>query len=157
MPYLAMFERFKDFIMSDSSSLFIVGFSFNDDHIYDVILQSLRSNPTAIVFSFIFGELEQPKYEKAIRCANSTTNLSLIAFDKGIIGRKAGIWKMKDLDKLNEIPNGIIKHTRKTADITGDASMADKFEFQLGDFKIFGNFLKDISATKNNEHEKSSK
>lgn len=156
MPYLAMLDRLKDFIMSPSSALFIVGYSFSDDHINDIILQSLRSNPTAIIYSFIFGELEQAQYEKAIRCAKSTNNLSLIAFDKGIIGRKIGNWTLKDPDKINEIPSEIVKKVPKTIDVAGVATVVDTFELRLGDFKLFGNFLKEISATNKNEHEKSS-
>lgn len=155
MPYLAMLDRLKDFIMSPSSALFIVGYSFSDDHINDIILQSLRSNPTAIIYSFIYGELEQAKYEKAIRCAKSTNNLSLIAFDKAIIGRKFGKWTLKDHEKVNEIPSEIVKFKKETLDVAGKATDIYTYELQLGDFKLFGNFLKEISATKKNEHEKS--
>jgi hypothetical protein len=154
MPYLAMLDRLKDFIMSPSSALFIVGYSFSDDHINDVILQSLRSNPTAIIYAFLFGELEQEKYAKAIRCAKSTNNMSLIAFDKGIIGRKIGNWSLKDVNKINEIPSEIAKKVPKTIDIAGVATPVDTFELRLGEFKLFGNFLKEISATKKNEYEK---
>lgn len=156
MPYLAMLDRLKEFIMSPSSALFIVGYSFNDEHINDIILQSLRSNPTSIIYSFIFGKLEQAKYKNAINCAKSTNNLTLIGFDKGIIGRKLGTWRLKDIEKANEIPSEIVIHKTKTIEVEGKNSEVDDFEFQLGDFKLFGNFLKDISATKKNEHEKSS-
>jgi hypothetical protein len=153
MPYLAMLDRLKDFIMSPSSALFIVGYSFSDDHINDIILQSLRSNPTAIIYSFIYGELEQEKYKKAIDCAKKTTNLSLIAFDKAIIGRKVGKWTLKDHEKVNEIPSEIVKFTKETVDIAGKLTDVYTYQLQLGDFKLFGNFLKEISATKKNEHE----
>lgn len=156
MPYLAMLDRLKDFIMSPSSALFIVGYSFGDDHINDIILQSLRSNPTAIIYSFIFGELEQSKYEKAIRCAKSTNNLSLIAFDKAIIGRNVGKWILKDHEKVNEIPSEIVKFKRETVDVAGKVTEIYNYQLQLGDFSLFGNFLKEISATKKNEREKSS-
>ena len=156
MPYLAMLDRLKDFIMSPSSALFIVGYSFSDDHINDIILQSLRSNPTAIIYSFIYGDLEQDKYEKAIRCAKSTNNLSLIAFDKAIIGRKVGKWTLKDHEKVNEIPSEIVKFKKETVDVAGKATDIYTYELQLGDFKLFGNFLKEISATKKNKHEKGS-
>lgn len=156
MPYLAMLDRLKDFIMSPSSALFIVGYSFGDDHINDIILQSLRSNPTAIIYSFIFGELEQAKYEKAIRCAKTTNNLSLIAFDKAIIGRKIGKWTLKDHEKVNEIPSEIVKFKKETVDVAGVMTDIYDYQLQLGDFKLFGDFLKEISATKKNEYEKSS-
>lgn len=153
MPYLAMLDRLKDFIMSPSSALFIVGYSFSDDHINDIILQSLRSNHTAIIYSFIFGELEQAKYEKAINCAKATNNLSLIAFDKAIIGRKVGKWILKDHEKANEIPSDIVKFEKKTIDIAGKPTEIIDYQLQLGDFKLFGDFLKEISATNKNEHE----
>ena len=156
MPYLAMLDRLKDFIMAPSSALFIVGYSFSDDHINDIILQSLRSNPTAIIYSFIFGELEQAKYEKAIRCAKTTNNLSLIAFDKAIIGRKIGKWSLKDHEKVNEIPSEIVKFKKETVDVAGVKKDIYDYQLQLGDFKLFGDFLKEISATKKNEYEKSS-
>jgi hypothetical protein len=156
MPYLAMLDRLKDFIMSPSSALFIVGYSFSDDHINDIIKQSLRSNPTAIIYAFIYGDLEQDKYKEAIRCANATNNLSLIAFDKAIIGRKVGKWSLKDHEKVNEIPSEIVKFKKETVDVAGKATDIYTYELQLGDFKLFGNFLKEISATKKNEHEKSS-
>lgn len=156
MPYLAMLDRLKDFIMSPSSALFIVGYSFSDDHINDIILQSLRSNPTAIIYSFIYGELEQDKYENAIRCAKATNNLSLIAFDKAIIGRKVGKWSLKDHEKVNEIPSEIVKFKKDTVNVAGKSTDIYTYELQLGDFKLFGNFLKEISATKINEYEKSS-
>jgi hypothetical protein len=154
MPYLAMLDRLKDFIMSPSSALFIVGYSFSDDHINDIILQSLRGNPTAIIYSFIFGDLEQEKYEKAIRCAKSTSNLSLIAFDKAIIGRKVGKWTLKDHEKINEIPSEIVKFKKETGNTEGKTDDVYTYELQLGDFELFGNFLKEISATNKNEHEK---
>ncbi len=156
MPYLAMLDRLKDFIMSPSSAMFIIGYSFSDDHINDIILQSLRSNPTSIIYSFIFGELEQPKYEKAIQCAKSTNNLSLIAFDKAIIGRKVGKWTLKDHKKVEEIPSEIVKFKKEIVDVDGRPTPVYSYELHLGDFKLFGDFLKEISATKKNEHEKDS-
>lgn len=156
MPYLAMLDRLKDFIMFPSSALFIVGYSFSDDHINDIILQSLRSNPTAIVYSFVFGDLEQEKYDKAILCAKSTSNLSLIAFDKAIIGRKVGKWTLKDHEKVNEMPSEIVKFKKENDKVAGNGTEVYNYELQLGDFKLFGNFLKEISASKRNEHEKSS-
>jgi hypothetical protein len=156
MPYLAMLDRLKDFLMSSSSALFIIGYSFSDDHINDIILQTLRSNPTSIVYSFLYGNLEQVKYENAIRCAKSTNNLSLIAFDKGIIGRKVGKWSLKDHEQINEIPDEIVNFKKETDDLAKKMTGEHIYEFKLGDFKLFGNFLKEISASKKNDYEKSS-
>jgi hypothetical protein len=156
MPYLAMLDRLKSFLLAPSCAMFIVGYSFSDDHINDVIVQSLRSNPTAIIYACLYGDLEQDKYKKAIQCAKSISNLSLIAFDKGVIGRKTGTWDLKERDLLNQIPAEIIKLVKTESDTSGENKVVEKFEFRLGDFKYFGNFLKEISATKKYDYEKSS-
>jgi Zn-dependent M32 family carboxypeptidase len=63
---------------------------------------------------------------------------------------------LKDHEKVNEIPSEIVKFKKETVDVAGKATDIYTYELQLGDFKLFGNFLKEISATKKNEHEKSS-
>src|SRR3546814_20748429 len=92
MPYLAMLDRLKDFLLNHSSLLFMSGYSFGDEHINDIICRSLETNPSAHVFAFLFGQLDSPQYDHAKECALSTTNLSCFAFDKGIIGRIEGEW-----------------------------------------------------------------
>ena len=58
--------------------------------------------------------------------------------------------------KTYEIPSEIVTFTKKTIDVAGVATEINDYQLQLGDFKLFGNFLKEISATKKNEHEKGS-
>lgn len=90
MPYLAMLDRLKAFLLAPSSLLFICGYSFADEHINDVICRSLDANPTAHVFAFVHGDLEAERYKLACHCALATPNLSLLGFDKAIIGRTSG-------------------------------------------------------------------
>jgi hypothetical protein len=154
MPYLAMLDRLKEFILTSSCALFICGYSFSDDHINDVIVQSLKSNPTAIVYAFLFGCLDDTKYTKAVACAKSVPNLSLIAFDKAIIGRNEGIWNM-DEGLLDEIPGGVASAYKKEIDIgSGKMEEVQFFELQLGDFAKFGAFLKELAVIKNQENDK---
>lgn len=147
MPYLAMLDRLKEFILSSSSILFLSGYSFSDDHINDVILQSLRSNPNAMCFAFLFGSLDDEKYLKAKECAKQISNLSLIAFDKGIIGRQEGEWVLINDDLIGEIPAQVIEKTE-----IEEESETYRYEFKLGDFAKFGQFLKEMSV--NPEEEK---
>jgi hypothetical protein len=51
MPYLAMMDRLKDFLLNNSSLLFMSGYSFGDEHINDIICRSLETNPSAHVFA----------------------------------------------------------------------------------------------------------
>lgn len=155
MPYLAMLDRLKEFLLVPSCALFMSGYSFSDDHINDVIVQSLRSNPTAIVYAFLYGSLDDPKYSKAKACAKSVPNLSLIAFDKAIIGRNEGTWTLSDESLLDEIPGEAAYAYKKSVDV-GGGKMEDVqfYELQLGDFAKFGAFLKELSVIKSDEDDK---
>jgi hypothetical protein len=154
MPYLAMLDRLKGFLLTPACSLFITGYSFSDDHINDVIVQSLRTNPTAMVYAFIFGELGDPKYGKARNCAKSVPNLSLMAFDKAIIGRTEGDWILRDDANLTEVPGGAAISWKEEVTIGGEIKEFTRYQMRLGDFAKFGAFLKDISVVKVDEDEK---
>jgi hypothetical protein len=43
-PYVSFMDRLSDFIKQDDSILFICGYSFNDEHINEIILSALKTN-----------------------------------------------------------------------------------------------------------------
>lgn len=133
MPYLAMLDRLKAFLLAPSSLLFICGYSFADEHINDVICRSLEANPTAHVFACVFGELESHNYKLARQCALSTPNLSLLGFDKAIIGRTLGGWIADGADDLLLPPGILVKD-------------GDNVAVQLGDFAALGTLLRGLSS-----------
>ncbi|WP_138431924.1 SIR2 family NAD-dependent protein deacylase [Fodinibius saliphilus] len=149
MPYLAMLDRLKDFFNKQGAILCICGYSFSDDHINDIIVQGLQSNPTSMVFAFLYEELSSERYEDARKCAQRTPNLSLMAFDEAIIGRQQGCWHINDDEKLQDIPARVV---RKEED-----DEIESYYMKLGDFSKFGEFLGELSSNQNssdNEGEK---
>lgn len=133
MPYLAMLDRLKAFLLNPSAMLFICGYSFADEHINDIICRSLETNPTAQVFAFLFGKLDDPRYALGKKCASATPNLSMLAFDKGIIGRNLGEWQTDDIDDLS-LPAGILVKDGTTSLL------------RLGDFAVLGDLLRGLSG-----------
>ena len=133
MPYLAMLDRLKAFLLAPSSLLFICGYSFADEHINDVICRSLEANPTAHVFACVFGELERENYKLARQCALATPNLSLLGFDKAIIGRTLGEWSGDGTDEL-ALPSSIL------------VKDGDNVALRLGDFAALGMLLRGLSG-----------
>lgn len=133
MPYLAMLDRLKAFLLSPSSLLFICGYSFADEHINDVICRSLEANPTAHVFAFVYGGLDAEGYKLARQCALATPNLSLLGFDKAIIGRTLGDWTSDGADDLALPPSILVKD-------------GDKVTVRLGDFAALGALLRGLSG-----------
>jgi len=133
MPYLAMLDRLKAFLLAPSSLLFICGYSFADEHINDVICRSLEANPTSHVFACVFGELEWENYKLARQCALATPNLSLLGFDKAIIGRTLGEWSCEGGDDL-ALPSSIL------------VKDGNKVTLRLGDFAALGILLRGLSG-----------
>lgn len=141
MPYLAMLDRLKYFLMKPSSLMFINGYSFSDDHINDIITSGLDSNSSATVFAFLYGSLNDSKYSKAISIAENTHNLSIMAFDEAIIGRNRQKYQYSErptlinYDKFVDLIDGGKNHCK----------------LRLGDFAIFGALLKELSGISDEE------
>ncbi len=143
MPYLAMMDRLKSFLLKPSSVLFIAGYSFSDEHINDVILRSLQSNPTAMCFALLYSNLE--KYPLAVECANQASNISLLAHDKAIIGRNEAEYTLNGEALLSNLPSDLIKTEEE-----GEGNKKS-YSFNIGDFAMFGQLLKTLSGADNSD------
>jgi hypothetical protein len=135
MPYLAMLDRLRAFLSRGQAVLVTSGYSFADQHLNEVILHGLRSNPTAICFGLLFGP--RSDYPDAIDKAQKHPNLSLLAADGAVLGTIERDWRD---DENTGHPLHDVTVVKKGAK-TGTPPTASKCEFLLGDFKNFGEFL----------------
>ena len=135
MPYLAMLDRLRAFLSRGQAVLVTCGYSFADQHLNEVILHGLRSNPTAICFGLLFGE--RASYSDALDKARRHPNLSLLAADGAVLGTIEHDWR--EDEQTGHPLNGI--SVVKNAETDGSEGDAVKCEFTLGDFKNFGTFL----------------
>ncbi|HLE33617.1 MAG TPA: SIR2 family protein [Bacteroidota bacterium] len=76
MPYLAMLDRLRSFLVEGQAVLVTCGYSFSDKHLNDVILQGLTGNPTAICFGLLFTD--RAKFPEAVSHARKHPNLNLL-------------------------------------------------------------------------------
>lgn len=132
MPYLAMIDRFKTFLKEPTVTLIICGYSFNDQHLNEIIVDGLQGNQTAICFALFRGDLS--KYKNAVELAKRRSNLIILAKNGGIIGSQEFVWDCKDTTGIEKWINSKDKEDGEEKEI----------EFLLGNFKIFGDFLHDI-------------
>ncbi|WP_454843556.1 SIR2 family protein [Rahnella aceris] len=147
MPYLALLDQLSRFIRRKSSCLVISGYSFNDGHLNDVIINSLKANPTAMVLGLMFKPYINDdnkdklveRYPEAYRLAKNQHNLNIWTSDKAIIGTNLGSWRQNpdEQDSENDLSNFIL--SKKSND---NDSGNEYLEF--GDFKVFTNFLQRI-------------
>jgi hypothetical protein len=137
MPYLALIDQLNRFIREKSSLLILSGYSFNDEHLNDTIINALKANSSAMVLAlmydsyFIKDDIE--RYDKANKLAKDRHNLNIWTFDKAIIGTNLGDWKVQKTTDDDDIKQFITP---------GDGSI------KLGDFSVFADFLKMLIGNK---------
>lgn len=148
MPYLALIDQLNRFIREKSSLLILSGYSFNDEHLNDTIINALKANSSAMVLALMYGSYfskeDDERYEKAYKLAKDRHNLNIWTFDKAIIGTNLGDWKVQKTCDDNDIKQFI--------------SFEDN-NVKLGDFAIFTDFLKMLIGNKqeNKKEEKNDK
>lgn len=142
MPYLALIDQLNRFIRRKSSFLVLTGYSFNDGHLNDTIVNALKSNPTGMVLGLQFGNFELSategggmRYPKAYELAERQHNLNIWTDDQAIIGTNLGEWK---LAKTTDDEDKDIKAFVHSIDDGGVV----KPNLKLGDFSEFTNYLK---------------
>lgn len=135
MPYLAMLDRLRSFLARGQAVLVTNGYSFLDQHLNEVILHGLRSNPTAVCFGLLFGP--RSNYAEVVEKAKRQPNLSLLAADGAVLGTIDRDWRQ---DELTAHPLHGVSVTKSDA-LAGSEGAASSCEFSLGDFKSFGEFL----------------
>lgn len=135
MPYLAMLDRLRDFLARGQAVLVTCGYSFADQHLNEVILHGLRSNPTAVCFGLLYGP--RSGYSEAVSKALKHPNLSLLAADGAVLGTVERDWR--DDEQTGHVLHGISVAKKEVAQ-NADAAKTN-CEFSLGDFEQFGRFL----------------
>jgi hypothetical protein len=153
MPYFVMVDRLKSFIRRGERpvALFIVGYSFGDEHINEIIVESLRSNSSAACFALQYGPLSN--YLSTVSLACQTPNLSVIAHDGAVIRRKKGAWQA-DASADTGLLRGLFTIAESSAQ-TGqsDGKLSDKHfdnpvsaTSNLGDFAALGALLDELAG-----------
>jgi hypothetical protein len=142
MPYLALMDRLKDFLLCPSSILFMSGYSFSDDHINDIIVSGLKNNSSAMVYAFLFGPLNANGYAKAVACGKQIPNLVIAAQDRAVIGRQEREWICSGSPDGGDTAAKIIE---LKGEETEENEGRIPCHFHLGDFAKLGALLKSLS------------
>jgi len=136
MPYLAMIDRLRAFLVQGQVVLVTCGYSFSDQHLNDAILQGLSGNPNAMCFGLIYGDLKTIPSE-TIAQARKYPNLSLLAVDGAILGTLERPWRQ---DEKADHP--MHRKAVQFGDIENRTKApTDQCKFLLGDFSSLGDFL----------------
>lgn len=151
MPYLALIDQLNRFIRKKSSFLILSGYSFNDGHLNDTIINALMANPTAMVLGLMYDRYEKisgaddpaERYPTAYRLAENQHNLNIWTFDKAIIGTNLGHWHSVRNNHDSDLDLSKFVFLDKKPDGTDGTEELIK----LGDFSVLTDFLKKIIGT----------
>ena len=123
-PFIAYFDRFKNYLLSGELLFIFTGYSFSDQHINEIIFNCLRQNNRLTVLVFFFQDSE---VENLHNQTSTYMNLTVFGPTKAIINGNLGEWEYIATDfKPNE---------------KKDYWDEDKCKFKLGDFNELVKFL----------------
>jgi hypothetical protein len=127
-PFIAYFDRLKNYLQRGEGLFLISGYSFSDQHINAIIYDSLKQNNRLHIIGFFYADSDLEKIRKH---GTTFVNLSAYGPKKALINGNLGEWKKDKSDVLLE----------KCWD-------NDKSEINIGDFKNLVNLLLVCSGKK---------
>jgi hypothetical protein len=128
LPFLSCMDRLRKSITTGECLLQVVGYSFGDQHLNEILRQGLRTNTRLTINAFVF---DAPAAE-LIELAKAHRNLSIYARTSACLQGNQGLWLQPSRKKQpsEQWPFWDEK----------------KNEFLLGDFKAFATFLDQIGG-----------
>lgn len=131
-PFVAYFDRLKNYLTRGEVVLIISGYSFNDEHINEIIYNSLRNNNRLYITVFCFDDNQVEDMSTYI---SSFTNLCVAGPTKVIVNGVMKEWIYDDRDNHDIGSNMYWDDVNK--------------KFLLGNFKSLIDFLIENSGRKN--------
>lgn len=124
LPYVTYLDRLRRFLGGGEVMFIVLGYSFSDEHLNNLIYEGLRTNTRLHVSAFIYDDSE---YQKVLTVAQQYRRLALYGPKGMCIGGVPGEWKepFRPLKPGEEWP------------FWDDSNKS----FKLGDFTSFTRFL----------------
>ena len=127
LPFIAYQDRLRRFLLTGETLLVVLGYSFRDQHMNEVLAQALRANTRLAVVAFMFDE----PTDELIALAEMNRNLSVLSPKSACIGGDYAGW--------------LLSGTKQSGEEWPFWDEA-KSEFVLGNFAYFATFLDAITG-----------
>ena len=152
MPYFVMFDLLKAFVDNARKpvALFMIGYSFSDDHVNDTIADSLQANPSAVCYALQYDKLSA--YPQASDLVQRCSNLHVLASDEAVTDGRRAAWRTCARGEVGGLggafyPQSFDENRSPAARENVDGEEV-AVEFRLGDFDVFGRFLASFAPVK---------
>lgn len=93
LPFVALHDRLRRLTTSGECLILVVGYSFGDQHINDILFAGLRSNNRCSMSVLSFDSLSKPEMEEnLIKPTQGIRNLTVYGPDAALVGGTKGAW-----------------------------------------------------------------
>ena len=125
LPFFSFQDRLRNIISYGECQIIVVGYSFSDQHLNEIMFQGLKSNPRLAITAFIHSGLS----DRIVQFGQEYRNLTFCGPSKACIGGSIARWKPT--------------RDRKESEIWPFWDEKNK-SFTLGDFNFFTSFLENF-------------
>jgi SIR2-like domain len=128
LPFITLQDRFRHFLAGGEALLLVLGYSFSDEHLNEILLQGLRANSRLAAVALVHGardggDLTTP--ENVLAHADRHRNLAVLGPDRACYGGVVRGWEPPTSPNLVDAPYWDETNAR----------------FRLGDFNAFAAWI----------------
>ena len=166
LPYAILLDRLSSFLKRNESTLVICGYSFNDNHINDIIINSLKMNKSAQVFAFVYDKqslntgdscniLELKNCNEKFSLVNGSiyeslskksNQITFFGFRTVIYRGEVYLIKMYNYPKTPNDDLSYLTYDTEKDPSTGNDVCNGFCELKICDFNAMSNFLKKMAG-----------
>ncbi len=143
-PYVAMLDCLGHFLTQRQDSILVVmGYSFGDQHINEVIFESLRVHARVHVIALLFEDPDEDS--SLVEYSRSHRNLIVYGPKFGIVGGERREWKLTE--PVDRRTAGLLDVPFDSDFEPGEEPAPLSGKFRLGDFVWMARFLDQIAGS----------
>ena len=129
-PYSAYADRLTRFLDQEDALLIMLGYSFGDEHINNIVFGALENRTRTHAYAIQFAEVDGAS--DLGKRALQRPNMIAVGPERGCIGGQRAVWDSTD---ATPSPDGAFEMN----------GTPKKFSMKLGDFNVFCKFLESMS------------
>lgn len=89
-PFISYMDRFRKYLLGKEKLLLILGYSFGDEHVNDIVINGLNNNSRLSVFAFAYNE---ETFNKGIEIIGKYPNISIYTDKKKYVNKTKSEFK----------------------------------------------------------------
>lgn len=128
LPFLAYQDRLRRFLDTGETLLFVLGYSFSDQHLNEILTQGLQTNQRCAVTVLLFDAIN----DELVTLSSLHQNLSIYARAGVCLGGKIHPWQEPTEEEIGEKSSSCWNSTDKAFTLAGFSEFCSYLESFMG-------------------------